>query len=453
MQYFSKNFKYFCFVLSIISIFLFAIFTNLSLLKGIFLLGLFFLAMFLFYKPFFGLLFLIILRPAIDRIGTEIFLEGTNFSLNYNSVLAVLVLIWGGATLFMRRKDLKKMPAFLPISLFSILALLTLSWTPVFANGLREFLRIASIFILYAVAFVLVQSKAQFKKLISVFIVASIIPLGASLWQFYKGGGKVIFGEYFCRLYGSFFYPNSLAFFLVFVIALLLLLAYQTREKQSKILYGVLGITSFFVLLRTYTRGAWMGALVVFLVFSLFRFRKLLLCGLIFLVLIYIFIPTLQLQERIGDIVTLEPFSSLTWRFRLWKNTIPFFFEKPILGHGLSSFQVLSRDVQGLSLLPAPEAHNDYLKLLIETGTVGLTAYIFIYFKLLVFNLTIYFKSKNKYLKDISFLAILLLATFLVMSFGDNILRGTATQWALFAYLGGVSSLNIRVKKKNREKK
>ena len=443
MLYLSKKFKYICFILSIIFIFFFAILANLSLLKGFFLLGFFLLAMFLFLKPFFGLLFLIVLRPAIDRIGTETFLQGTDFSLNYNGVLAVLVLIWGGAMLFMRRKDLKKMPAFLPISLFGILALLTLFWTPVFANGLREFLRISSIFIFYAVAFVLVQSKAQFRKLISAFIAASIVPLGASLWQFYKGEGEVIFGEYFRRIYGSFFYPNSLAFFLVFVIALLLLLAYQAKEKQSKILYGTLGIAFFFVLLKTYTRGAWMGALVVFLIFSLFRFRKLLLCGLIFLVLIYIFAPTLQLQERIGDIVRLEPFSSLMWRFRLWKNTMPFFFEKPILGHGLSSFQVLSRDIQGLSLLPAPEAHNDYLKILIETGAIGLIIYISVYLKLLVFNLGICLKSKEKYLKDISFLAVLLLATFLIMAFGDNILRGTATQWALFAYLGGVSSLTV----------
>lgn len=188
-----------------------------------------------------------------------------------------------------------------------------------------------------------------------------------------------------------------------------------------------------------------MGALMIFFIFGLLKFRKALLIGILFLILAYIFVPILQ--ERIGDIATLEPFSSLMWRFRLWKNTIPFFFERPILGHGLSSFQVLSRDVQGLSLLPAPEAHNDYLKILIETGIVGLIIYISTYLKLLVFNLGTCFKGKDKYLKDISFLAVLLLATFLVMAFGDNILRGTATQWALFAYLGGVSSLNIKAKK------
>ena len=336
------------------------------------------------------------------------------------------------------------MPAFYLIAAFIIISLISILWTPQLILGLREIFRLLSIFVIYSISFLLIKQKKDFKKLLYVLIFSSIVPLAVAFWQYFVGKGEVIFGEFFRRLHGTFFYPNNLAFFLVFIITILLLVLYKSKKIQTKCFYSTFLFCSFFVLLRTYTRGAWIGALIIFLTFGFFKLRKVLLIGLLFLMLVSISVPLLQ--ERIKDVVTLEPFSSLVWRFRLWENTIPFFFEKPVLGHGLSSFQVLSRDVQGLSILPAPEAHNDYLKILIETGAVGLTIYILIYLKLLIFNLSVYFKSKDKYLKDISFLAILLLVTFLVMSFGDNILRGTATQWALFAYLGGVSSLNIRRK-------
>jgi O-antigen ligase len=446
MRFQENNLKFLIFLIAVISIFIFSVFSQLTATEGLILFLLVLLGALLFLKPFLGLLIIIFLRPAIDLLGTSPILERGFFSaLNYNSIFGLLVVLWGGAVIIWKRKRLYKVPAFYLISGFGAISLISIFWMPQPMLGLREIFRLLSIFVIYLTSFLLIKSRKDLKKLLYVLISSSIIPLIVAFWQYFVGKGEVIFGEFFRRLYGTFFYPNNLAFFLVFIMAVLLLLLYWSEKIQTRIFYSAIALVCLFVLLGTYTRGAWMGALMIFFIFGLLKFRKALLIGILFLILAYIFVPILQ--ERIGDIATLEPFSSLMWRFRLWKNTIPFFFERPILGHGLSSFQVLSRDVQGLSLLPAPEAHNDYLKILIETGIVGLIIYISTYLKLLVFNLGTCFKGKDKYLKDISFLAVLLLATFLVMAFGDNILRGTATQWALFAYLGGVSSLNIKAKK------
>jgi O-antigen ligase len=319
------------------------------------------------------------------------------------------------------------------------LAFISLIWSPSFVDGIREFIRIASIFIVYALSFLIISNKSHFKILLKTFIVSSLIPLVVSIIQYFVGTGEVIFGEFFKRIYGSFFYPNSLAFFLVFIIAILLFQFSQSKKIETKLLCGLLTLTSFLVLLGTYTRGAWLGGVLVFLTFGLVKFRKILLGGVLLIILMCLFVPVIQ--ERVGDVLSLEPFSSLIWRIKLWQGMTDFFVQKPILGHGLNSFQVLSQDLQGLSVLSAPEAHNDYLKLLVELGIVGFILYLSINIKLLIFNLKNFLKSKDKFLKDASLLALVLVGVFILMAFGDNIMRGTATEWCLFAYLGGLAGI------------
>jgi len=47
-------------------------------------------------------------------------------------------------------------------------------------------------------------------------------------------------------------------------------------------------------------------------------------------------------------------------------------------------------------------------------------------------------------------LASILVGVFILMAFGDNIMRGTATEWCLFAYLGGLAGImtSKRIKEK-----
>jgi len=440
--------QYIFFVSGLLIVFLFSILLGLNLIQGLFLFVLSLLGLLMFFRPLWALIVLLIIRPAIDLWGTAPLIDINIISLNYNSLIGLLVFVAGIAYLLKERKKLPAIPSIYIIASFILLAFVSLIWSPSIIDGLREFIRIAGIFIVFALSFLIISNKSHFKILLKAFIVSSLIPLVVAIIQYFDGTGEVIFGEFFKRLYGSFFYPNSLAFFLVFIIAILLFLFSQSRKTEIKFLYGLFFLILFLVLLGTYTRGAWLGGVLVFLAFGLVKFRKVLLGGIILIALMCLFVPIIQ--ERVGDIISLEPFSSLFWRIKLWQGMVDFFMQKPILGHGLNSFQVLSQDLQGLSILPAPEAHNDYLKLLIELGIVGFTLYLAINIKLLIFNLKNFLKSKDKFLKDASLLASILVGVFILMAFGDNIMRGTATEWCLFAYLGGLAGImtSKRIKEK-----
>ncbi|MFA6437036.1 MAG: O-antigen ligase family protein [Candidatus Paceibacterota bacterium] len=434
-----KKTQYIFFVSGLLIIFLFAILLGLNLIQGLFLFALSLLGLLMFFRPLWALIILLITRPAIDLWGTAPLIDINTISLNYNSLIGLLVFVAGIAYLSKERKRLPAIPSIYLIVSFILLALISLIWSPSIIDGLREFIRISGIFIIFAVSFLTISNKSHFKILLKAFIISSLIPLIVSIIQYFTETGEVIFGEFFKRLYGSFFYPNSLAFFLVFIIAILLFQFSQSRKIETKFLYGLFTLIIFLVLLGTYTRGAWLGGILVFLVFGLVKFRKILLGGVLLIVLMCLFVPIIQ--ERVGDVVSLEPFSSLFWRIKLWQGMIDFFMQKPILGHGLNAFQVLSQDLQGLSILPAPEAHNDYLKLLIELGIAGFILYFAINIKLLIFNLKNFLKNKDKFLKDASLLAVILVGVFILMAFGDNIMRGTATEWCLFAYLGGLAGI------------
>jgi len=78
---------------------------------------------------------------------------------------------------------------------------------------------------------------------------------------------------------------------------------------------------------------------------------------------------------------------------------------------------------------------------MIEIGIVGLISYLAFIFRVLIFQLKTFLKAKDKFLKNVSFVSVIIFGTFILMAFGDNVLRGTAVQWILFGYLGGVVGL------------
>jgi O-antigen ligase len=90
-------------------------------------------------------------------------------------------------------------------------------------------------------------------------------------------------------------------------------------------------------------------------------------------------IPTADAQGQIpgdgttigGEVTISDP--SLRFRLYVWGSMLPSWTNSPIVGHGTGSFATLFEAKSGLARI-AP--HNDYLGLLVETGIVGLGAYL-----------------------------------------------------------------------------
>src|SRR5690606_31656759 len=117
-------------------------------------------------------------------------------------------------------------------------------------------------------------------------------------------------------------------------------------------------------------------------------------------------------------------------------------WERPILGNGLGSFTLVRARITS-NPYEAWEAHNDYLRLAIETGLLGILSYVILILSILIkiISLLIYNKKNqpDMYLWIIGLFGLAI--GFFAMSISDNILRNTAMQWAFWAYMAGVFAI------------
>jgi len=122
--------------------------------------------------------------------------------------------------------------------------------------------------------------------------------------------------------------------------------------------------------------------------------------------------------------------SSWEWRVKMWQEMVEYIPQSPIIGYGINTYRYL-REKQIYNPIESTYAHNDYLKILIELGIIGLLLYLNLIFQTLK-RVWLKYKDKKEAKYLISFLGILIL--FLIGGV-DNILRSTALQWMLWTYM------------------
>jgi O-antigen ligase len=143
------------------------------------------------------------------------------------------------------------------------------------------------------------------------------------------------------------------------------------RKKLKLFGYGIVAITML-AAMYTFSRGGYAAILVGVLVLGLLKDRKLLLLLGIFLLTWEAVVPTAVRQR-----VTMTSSSSgrleasAQERVDLWTNAEEAFLHSPIVGNGFATFQ-LEEHVGDLR-----DTHNWYVKVLVETGILGLIPVLF----------------------------------------------------------------------------
>lgn len=407
----------------------------------------------IFTRPEYGLAAFLIVRPMVDSIG-EYRISVGNASINVAGVLSLLAIGWSIWILVRRRAKLWEFELFRSILLFVLLSVASLaySWSP--GDTSTEIVRLLSFFLLYLVARATVTDWPAFRRISIAFAASMAIPAIVGFGQVLTGTG-LTFADSANRAYGTFGHPNVLAFYLVLGISFVILAwpTLNTRLKSRWPITIILGL----LLILTFTRGAWGGLLLSLGVMGLVRFRRMLMGGLVALVVVIAILPTI-------NIVTTDVFgvdlrtvpgareiiarqanqSSYQWRLDVWTEMSRRFQERPIFGFGLGAFPAV-RQLQVFDFFQGVGAHNDYLRLIIELGLLGLASYG-------AFLLSIFIHLSRKYrLLRTTPLALPVLAmigftaAFVLMSVFDNLLQSTPVMWAFMIMLGAVMNLAPKI--------
>ncbi|OIO34507.1 MAG: hypothetical protein AUJ70_00905 [Candidatus Omnitrophica bacterium CG1_02_40_15] len=195
-------------------------------------------------------------------------------------------------------------------------------------------------------------------------------------------------------------------------------------------------IIQFLYLLKTYSRGAWVGfSAGSYLMFCYFVrsliLRVVILCLIAVIFLLPIFLPQ-SIKSRVSDMLytnfnfvytvvvrvkSIPQISSSSnfIRAKLWKESLEMIKDYPLTGCGLNTYSVVARDYKsfdGGGIYP----HNSYLQMAAETGLLGLFAFLWVLFSFFKMGLQ-HFNQKRDYLV-LGLLSGIL--AFLVQSFFDT---------------------------------
>ena len=144
-------------------------------------------------------------------------------------------------------------------------------------------------------------------------------------------------------------------------------LAQFLKRKSFKLVsYGIVAIT-LLATMYTFSRGAYVAVLLSVLVLGLLKDRKLLLLLGVFLLTWQVLVPA-AVRERVtmtqGSNGKLE--DSAQERVSLWEEAEKSIASSPIVGSGFATYQ-LQQHVDNLK-----DTHNWYVKVMVETGIIGL---------------------------------------------------------------------------------
>jgi O-antigen ligase len=353
------------------------------------------------------------------------------------SFLAIIVIGFAFLTILRNLDKLKTLPLKIPLLLFILLTLFSIFYSAHTTMSIADWLRILSIFSLYVLSFILIKNRQNFKKIIYTIILSAIIPGSIAFYQFINQSGMTIIDEGITnRIFGTFAHPNLLAYYLTIPLALLIFLTLERKADEKLNIFTLLvSLPIFILLLLTYTRGAWIVFLLIILILGALKYKKFLIGVLLGLILLYLTVS--PLQNRVNDLFKYKPGSSVQWRLTLWRDSLGYSQEKLIGGYGIGTANAIILEKRGKEL-GSPDPHNDYLKILIENGVLGLISYLFLIISLLTTLIVRFIKSTSASDKNLYLLFIGITLALYSMSLVDNILRNTALQWILWILLGGL---------------
>jgi len=393
-----------------------------------------------FFRNQWGLFLFILFRPAIDFSTKTTIFEINNFALNLAALLGIVVLIFTTWLVIKNWFSLKKIKLLIPWLIFLSVNILSLFFSVSLNTSLAELARLLTIFSLFILGFLIIKNNQDLTRLVKVIIFSSLLPSAVAFYQFLTGTGLKEGSDF--RLYGTFAHPNMLAFFLCFIIVLTVFIFLNNdRKKISSLFYGLLMLFSLFLLIFTYTRGAWLVFFIFIFLIGFLRYRRFLVFTLAALLLFYVVIP--PFQERVNTLINPDPYGSINWRLELWQDGFTYFKKEPVIGYGLGTASLVIADNRGPKL-GSPEPHNDYLRLGLDTGWLGLAAYLVLIISLLIFLLICYFRQTRPKLKMFNLFLVAFGIALYLMSFGDNILNDTALQWSFWVLVGALLAVQVK---------
>ncbi len=324
---------------------------------------------------------MLVLRASIDlaklsgsAAGNVATNSAASRGLDPSSILGVIFLLAAGLWLAAQYWTYGRLPgSSLRRALLVFLAACLLSITGSENPGpsLLEGLRITAVVAMFVVLEQLMRRPGAVKRFVAAAFCSSIFPLGYTAVGFLIGRppAEVVGG--YSRISGPFNQANTFSRYLMILIIAGVAVYPQLRGRLRVPMVLMLALSSVFLVL-TYTRTALLGTVIGLAVVGFLQSKRVLagmgIAGLCALLLVPQLGARFEVLTQTDAAPNVESGNTLEWRLNYWSQVLPLSSRNPVTGIGLNMTQYNTPS--------AKQPHSDFVRAYVETGLIGLAAYL-----------------------------------------------------------------------------
>jgi O-antigen ligase len=315
---------------------------------------------------------------------------------------------------------------------FITYCLLSLSWTPDIGWGLRMLVKLASPFMFFIAMQAFFKEDLDLKTAERMITVCCLIVSALAVVNTVGGGvlakGEDMFNVRNNYLTAPFMSPANYSFLIGSGAILALCNLLQTRKVSHFLLFMLLSVFVFWAFVRISMVGLIAAIAVVFFLHTRNVAIKFMIPLTIVLIFVVCFFTVDKFRARMfkSDKVSLETVMGTdlnkidkliytSGRTQLWRKVNTEFFHKaPLVGMGIGSVDYwLERNFKG-------RLHSEYLRILSDTGLVGLCLYLLSILQFYARLVGLYLRSKDPDVQKYTAMALAGLTFYLITLATDN---------------------------------
>lgn len=309
---------------------------------------------------------ILIARASLDALKPP----GTSSFLDPAALLSGAFLVAGGIWLLVqpRAERAPRSPLVAPLALLASVGAVSTLLSSHTATGIGDVVKLGTVVLMLAVLNQVCRTPRDTKIVLAAAFASALIPLAVAAYQGATHTGFHVSGS-FERVRGTFDHPNPFSIYLCVTIIMAAGL-YRFVSSRSRVLLTLLIAACAAALFFTYTRSAWISTIVGLLVVGRLIGRRVV--GVVAVAVVVAVLSVPGISARFSDLSQATTQSgaagnSLVWRLGYWRQALQLNSD-PLLGQGLSAVRIQGSELK--------EPHNDFIRVYVETGLLGLAAYL-----------------------------------------------------------------------------
>ncbi|HLX58164.1 MAG TPA: O-antigen ligase family protein [Ktedonobacteraceae bacterium] len=296
----------------------------------------------------------------------------------------------------LRDRDAAHIPVYLILAMFALLGIMLLSMTVALnkSDSLKEISKWLEVLVILLLGSQYLRTRRQVWTIIVLVCIAGMTQAVYGYAQaFLSLGPQSFIRSDILRVYGTFGQPNPYAAYINLPLSIALAVTLLGRDWLTRVLAGIATITLAVAEFLSQSRGAEIALATAFAfiilagvpgIRKLFRVLIIALLGFVEALLLgwvpqTLFSPALKFLGLSGISLT-EPSNqdfSTAERLAHWIAGLHMYFDHPILGVGIANYPDAYPPYHIANFLdPLGHAHNYYINVAAEMGTIGLIVYL-----------------------------------------------------------------------------